>query len=243
MTINGGSRAYHARRFATAGRPAIRDTGYSHLTGAGKEEPGYGLYSYVILPSASPRGAALLAEIFRELRRADSLPAERNQLNVLYLPMQGDRKVQFEVLRQTMQGAPDKLGADYMASYYDYTTAQKLLYHMCSAPHDSVRDVCQGDMARGPYIFTYAAPASQIEPLPPPFLFVDLSDVHAKAFGELIAAFRAQVKREDISDNARIKTLRLGLLQVLLTAADLVKPTQEAVAGIVRTAGGGDDKK
>lgn len=67
---------------------------------------------------------------------------------------------------------------------------------------------------------------------------MDLSDVHERAFPEIIAAFRAQVKREDIGDRAKIDTLRLKLLSIVLTAADFVAPVQKATADIVHTASG-----
>lgn len=183
----------------------------------------------------------MLTEIFRQVRSIESRPAKPIQLNIIYLPMQGDRKLQFDVVAQTLRDNPDKLGAEYLASYYDYTTAQSLLYHVCNPPHDQMRDICQGAPSRGPYIFTYAAPASQIEPVPPPFLFIDLSSAHVGAFGELVAAFRAQVMRPDISDRAKIDTLRLKLLTLTLLAADMVDPVEKAMAKIVRT--GSDDER
>ena len=81
--------------------------------------------------------------------------------------------------------------------------------------------------------------------MPPPFLFIDLSDVHERAFPEIIAAFKAQVKREDISDRAKIDTLRLKLQSIALTAADWLVPVQKATADIVHTVSGrseGDKK-
>jgi hypothetical protein len=72
-----------------------------------------------------------------------------------------------------------------------------------------------------------------------------LSDVHERAFPEIIAAFRAQVKHEDISDRAKVDTLRLKLLSVVLKAADFVAPVQKAMADIVHVASGrsqGDKK-
>jgi hypothetical protein len=94
-------------------------------------------------------------------------------------------------------------------------------------------------MSRGPYIFTYEKPASDMEPVPPPFLFVDLSDIHPGAFPEFVSAFRAQVKREDIQDGAKIDTVRLGLLQLVLKASDWLPQMQKAVADIVRSVGPG----
>jgi hypothetical protein len=43
----------------------ILDTGYERLREVGGEQKGYGLYSYVLIPAASPASAALLNEIFK----------------------------------------------------------------------------------------------------------------------------------------------------------------------------------
>jgi hypothetical protein len=85
-------------------------------------------------------------------------------------------------------------------------------------------------------LFAYAAPASKFEPVPPPFLFVDLSDVHERAFAEFVGAFREQVKREDVSDRARINTLRLSILNLALLAADWITPVEKKVVEIVHSA-------
>jgi hypothetical protein len=135
--------------------------------------------------------------------------------------------------------------ADFAQEFYDYKLALALLDHICNPPAKEVEEVCEGSLSRGPYIFTYAQPASKLAPVPPPFLFMDLSDVHERAFPEIIDAFEAQVKREDISDRAKIDTLRLKLLSIVLTAADFVAPVQKATADIVHVATGrteGDKK-
>jgi len=228
---------------ASTKRPRILETGYSHITELGKEVEGYGLYSYVILPSDSNRAALFLSEVFKDIPSIGDTSAKPSQLNALYVPLRKDKQDDFAAMLKKPGRDAAKLGAEYTKTFYDYKIARALLGHVCNPPDPSVRDLCDGEMARGPYIFTYASPASKIEPVPPPFLFVDLSDVHERAFGEMLAAFQSQVKREDISDQARIHTMRLRILQVALTAADWVSPVQKAVADIVRTASGGDGKK
>ncbi len=224
------------------GRPRILETGYSHLSELGKEEGGYGLYSYAILPSESHRAAIFLSRLFREIPSVGDTGARRSQLNIFYVPLKKDREGDFAALIQTSGANAEKMGADYSSSLYDYRIARALLDHVCNAPADSIRPICDGDLSRGPYIFTYASPASSMDSVPPPFLFVDLSNVHEQAFGELIAAFRAQVKRDDISDQARIRTLRLAILDIALTAADWVSPVEKAIAEIVHSPSD-DDKK
>jgi hypothetical protein len=227
----------------TRARPRILETGYSHLAELGKEAAGYGLYSYAILPSDSNRAALFLGEVFKEIPSIGNTSASPAQANIFYIPLRKDKEADFMAMLQTPGRDAAKLGAEYTKSFYDYKMARALLDHVCNPPDPSVLDLCNGDLSRGPYIFTYASPASKVEPVPPPFLFVDLSDVHERAFGELLAAFQAQVKREDITDQARIRTMRLNILQVALTAADWVSPVQKAIADIVRSATGGDDKK
>jgi hypothetical protein len=223
-------------------RPQILDTGYSRLSDLGKEVPGYGLYSYAILPSDTKRGEIFLTELFKDIPSIGSFDAQPSQLNVFYVPFQRDRENDFATLTQVSSTNAEKLGAEYSRSFYDYRMAHDLLEHVCNPPAETVRQLCEGGLSRGPYIFTYASPASSMNSVPPPFLFVDLSNVHEQAFAEFIDAFRAQVKRDDITDQARIKTLRLTILSVALTAADWVNPVEKAIADIIHSPSD-DDKQ
>jgi hypothetical protein len=224
------------------GRLRILETGYSHLSELGREERGYGLYSYAILPSGSKRAEIFLAELFKEVPSIGQTAARHSQLNIFYVPLRRDREGNFAALLQTSGTNAEKIGAEYSRSFYDYRMARALLDHVCNPPAEIVRVLCDGDLSRGPYIFTYASPASHMNSVPPPFLFVDLSDVHEQAFGELIDAFKSQVKSDDITDQARIRTLRLTILNVALTAADWVNPVEKALADIVHSPSG-DDRK
>jgi hypothetical protein len=153
----------------------------------------------------------------------------------LYIPVQQDKAQAFgEVAR--IQYENKDISVSHPKDLYDYKLARSLLDHLCDPPAKEIRAVCEGDLSRGPYIFSYAQPASKLAPVPPPFLFLDLSDVHERAFPEIIAAFKAQVKREDISDRAKIDTLRLTVLNIVLTTADWLVPVRKAVADIVYSA-------
>jgi hypothetical protein len=225
-------------------RPRILETGYSVLAELGKEESGYGLYSYAILPADSARASSFLSEIFREIPSiGDTGGAKPLQLNIFYIPLRAGKEGDFATLVQTSGGNPEKLGAIYSKAFYDYGTARSLLNHICNPPNVRVRDLCDGPLSTGPYIFTYASPASRMEPVPPPFLFVDLSGVQEGAFGELLAAFKAQVKREDISDSAKIETLRLTVLQFILKGAGLINPMEKAIGDIIHATTGSADTK
>jgi hypothetical protein len=224
-----------------SGRPQIVDTRYGLLSELGKEAAGYGLYSYAILPSETKRGEIFLTKLFEEVASIGTYDSDRLKLNIVYIPAKRDREIDFATLRDASGTTPEKMAAETSRSFYDYGMARALLDHVCNSSDDDIRRTCRGGLSRGPYIFTYASPASTMSLMPPPFLFVDLSDIHEQAFGEFVDAFKAQVKRDDITDKARIRTLRLTILSVALTAADWVNPVEKAVADIVHSPS--DDNK
>lgn len=223
----------------------ILETGYSQLPELGREEAGYGLYSYAVLSSTdTARSAAFLAEVFKSVPAIQDTGAKRNQLNIFYVPIKKEKSGDFADAIQSSGDDVNKLGATYASSLYDYKVGRAILDHICNPPADQMRAMCEGDASRGPYIFTYEQPASDLEPVPAPFLFVDLSDIRPGAFGEFISAFRAQVKRENIADGVRINTPRLAVLQLALTAADLLPGVQKSVEDIVHSiATGGKSSK
>jgi hypothetical protein len=129
----------------------------------------------------------------------------RGQTNILYIPLKRNKAKEWS--KGLKLGNEAALRAAYAKNFYDYKMSRTLLNHLCVSPAKEIRRACESDLSRGPYIFSYARPASKITPVPPPFLFMDLSDVHERAFPEIIAAFRAQVKRDDITDRSKIDTL------------------------------------
>jgi len=78
-----------------------------------------------------------------------------------------------------------------------------------------------------------ARPASSLEPVPPPFLFVDLSDINPSAYPEFISAFRAVVKQEDVTDDAKLHSLQLKVLNLSLTAADWNPRVKKSIVDIL----------
>jgi hypothetical protein len=113
--------------------------------------------------------------------------------------------------------------------------ARAILNNLCNPPAAKIEELCQSDLSRGPLIFTYAEPASKLAPVAPPYLLVDLREVHPRAFAEFVSAFQAQVKSEDVHGGARLNTLRLKILNIVLTAADWTTPAQKAVADIAHS--------
>jgi hypothetical protein len=209
----------------------ILDTGYERLREVGGEQKGYGLYSYVLIPAASQASAALLNEIFEVIPDIRSTGASPSQLNILYIPFRYGKDADFA----RAQATRSNLSIIYLDAFYDYQMARAILNNLCNPPAAKIVELCQSDLSRGPFIFTYAEPASKLAPIEPPYLLVDLREVHPRAFPEFVSAFQAQVKSEDVTGGARLHTLRLKILNMVLTAADWTTPVQKAVADIAHS--------
>ncbi len=183
----------------------IVETGYQFLFEARPEKPDYGLYSYLILADRSPiRAASIIDEILNATPSADALSVEPQRLNVLYLPAKSD----FDPRDR------------FHESDYNYDLARRLLDKICLDPPAKLKELCLGDLSRGPYIFTYAKAAGGLARLPPPLLVVDMSGLNEHGFKTMLACYKAQVKRDDFSDEAKIENFSNGLLSVILVAAD-----------------------
>ena len=176
------------------------------------------------------RAAGFLEELFRSTGAASESVIDPPRLNLVYLPTKVD---QLDNLRSYTSRGLAPPAALFARVFYDYPLARGLLGNICTEPAERVRELCEGDLSRGPYLFTYVSPASTLSPIPPPYLFVDLSDVHDGAFSEFIRAYKAQVKRTDIDDYERIETFRLELLSIVLTATGWVTPIKKAVEDII----------
>jgi hypothetical protein len=209
---------------------AIPGKGYDQLRGLGREAGGYGLYSYGVLTTPSPRSAALLGEVFKSI---PSIGAARAQLNIFYIPTKKEKVADLAALVQASRNDQTKLAARYSDALYDYKMARAILSHLCNPPAKPMTSLCKGPMSGGPYILANARPASTLEPVPPPFLLVDLSDINPHAYAEFISAFRAVLKQEDVTDDAKLYSLRLKVLNLGLTVADWTPNVKKSVADIV----------
>lgn len=216
----------------SSAKPTILGTAYDFLYAPGAETKGYGLYSYVILPRASGRAVAFLRELVGNFPAASNIREAKDRINILYLPTKASARGQApfpaDVDSATLKG--------FLDNNYDFALAQDLLFHLCDRPAPAVAQLCANDLSGGPYILTYATKVSELSPLPPPFLFVDLTNVRTRAFPLFVAAYAAQVKRPDFSDGARLSDFRLELANIVLTAADWVQPVSAAVADIAHFA-------
>jgi hypothetical protein len=202
---------------------------------AGTETANDGLFSYVLFPVPSRRAERFLYELLASTSYLVDNTIALRYLNVMYLPTHKDR---FEKLVSNFTDDPRSVPqlAAFAAESYDYAFARKLLSQICAAPAATVQEVCASDLSRGPYLFTYSRPLSVLETVPPPYLFVDLSGIHDRAFSEFVAAFKQQVKDPDYTDRQKIDSFRLDLLNIVLTAADWADPIKRSLTEIIHFA-------
>jgi hypothetical protein len=234
----------HARQM---GDPTYRESrqvlasAYDYLYRPAIELSGYGLYSYVLFPRHSTRSQRFLEELFETTSFVEMSRLAFENLNIIYLPIRIEQRSKLLPLISNGSAPPVSM---FSSQIYDYQLAEKLLAQICAAPPDDISKVCATDLSQGPYIVSFPEPASAQSPAPPPYLFVDLSNVHEGAFGEYMTAYKEQVKRTDYGDRERIDGFRLRLLSIILTSADWVDPIRSALADTVHMAqqeSGGDD--
>jgi hypothetical protein len=194
---------------------------YDYLYSPSVERPGYALYSYVLLPGENSRGERLLREVFGTTSFAGVEGVRTDQLNIIYVPT---RAIEASRLASIVKDGNAPSAAEFSHGSYDYVLARSLLTRICGAVTAKTQSVCGGDLSLGPYLFTFLQPVSGLEKVPAPFLLLDLSNVHERAFGEFVAAYKEQVKQPQFSDRNRIDTFRLRILSVVLTSADWLKP-------------------
>jgi hypothetical protein len=203
----------------------IVENGYEFLYARGSERPGFGLYSYVLLTQSSPeRAKAFLRAVFALTPHASAFGADIAQVNVIYIPS----------TKGTKQGAV-VANADDATARYNFDLARALIQSICQAPKigGGVQS-CHGGLSAGPYLFSYASPLGDGAHMAPPALFVDLTGYRPEAFPTIVDAYKAQVKREDISDRKEIDAFSITVLNALETAAAWANPIQHAIGDVIQ---------
>jgi len=143
---------------APAGRPPNRVTSRALLAQGEDEEPGYGLYSYLVFGLRPTRQDVRYAryvkalEAYLELEEASSVRryVQQDAINVTYLPV---------------KDAGVNPTAAYLLESYDYARAQRLLA------------LTSGEAPDGPFLISARRPLSKASTLPSEYLFQDLSTV------------------------------------------------------------------
>jgi len=136
-----------------------RITGREFLGGTESEEPGFGLYSYLLFgspPSDATRPTYLqVLQAYLKLSKVKDLMKyhlKPEQLNITYLPL--------------TESQPESATAETVLAAYNYDRAIVLLAKLPGGPH-----------TQGPYIVSTSKPLTDQEAVSENFLFQDMSSI------------------------------------------------------------------
>ncbi len=220
------------------GGQGIRLSLYDFLDPHAGFERDYGLYTYVLFRAANERAERLLQALLSSTGWTEHARlAEPGAINVFVVPVRD--RIQALVAERTSSD----LSADLLhPDFYDYSYAASLLVNLCvgAAGGDLPGYCIEG--GGGPYLLGHPERLTPDSNIGEPYLLVDLSHVHERAFGEFIRAVKEQVMLAEFSNREKIDTFRLQLLDVALKAGDWLVPVKDAVAGIVTLAGSAEGK-
>lgn len=223
---NGG----HGGGAAANGGGRVLLSVYDFFRSPGSEPTDYALYSYALIPGPGPRADQFFASLVARTGARSSTTLENAVLNVILLPVKPDFNP---------AGSQSLDPANFGRLGYAYETARDMLARLCAGDRGKLEKFCAGDPTGGPYVVSFKAPASALlangQPLPRPFLFVDFTNLHVAAFSTLIEKYKEQVRRDEFDDSDPANSLRLHLLSITLTAADLINPIRTAIAEIMET--------
>jgi hypothetical protein len=210
--------ADHAPRPTTAARPpASADhsvSGRSFLVGNTAEEPGFGLYSYLLFSSEpvsdedKQRDLAVIkafVELLSDVADLQGAGMDKSNLNVTYL-----------LVVDTPQ---DKVpGPDWILSHYDYARAKVLLH------------LFHHDVLGGPYVASCLTPLSQGGAAPAQHLWQDMSHVSGSLAASWEKEFERRAGRKDFwAFDTRNQAL-LGLRDFIATTASALPEVTTASA-------------
>jgi len=180
-----------------------RVTGRYLLPTGASEEPGFGLYSYLLFGENEnsqnrQRYLAVLRQVIAEISGLDEILANKPDLkrvNVLYIPV-----------RTAMEGAE----AEMILRNYDYARAKLLLA--------SIDD----RYLKGPYFVSRLLPVQQGKEVGRPYLFQDLSRADPSLALDWVSRFLRQAAREDPWNEDRVEKFAFSFrneIQALATFA------------------------
>lgn len=176
-----------------------RSTGWFFLLQGNREEPGYGLYSYILFgsrPTAANReryakvieAYVQVIEHITNLERAGIAP---HQLNVTYLPI-------------TKIPREKRPTPEWLLEHYDYAQARAIL---SALPGDYRTD--------GPYIVSSLKPLSRVSWISGEYLYQDLSMVPPHIVALYAKEFFNQAAQERFWEQRRARQLALNLRTTL----------------------------
>jgi hypothetical protein len=200
-----------------ASSPANRDLGLARVTGRHllptgvPEEPGFGLYSYLLFGEPEnaqnrDRYVAILRQALVEVSSLAGILANKPDIrgiNVLYIPVRS--------VIQVDESVPDR-AAELILKAYDFPRAQLLLA--------SIDDHYQ----KGPYFVSRLTPIRFGKEVPRPYLFQDMSRADPSLASDWVRRFLSQAAREEPWNENGVESFALRFRNEIQVLATFVVP-------------------
>jgi len=193
-----------------------RASGRAFLIGKEPEEPGFGLYSYLLLsspPSTDTERQRVLAVFKAFIDRLEDVASQqaytrKGNLNVTYLL----------VLDHPQGNTPSP---DWVLTHYNYPRAKVLLTLFGAAGHD---------VLGGPYIASSQTPFSELTSAPKPHLWQDMSAVSSSVAASWEKEFERCASRKEFWAPDTRNQAMLDLQTFIANAAEAMRTASEGAA-------------
>ncbi len=194
------------------------------LTEMHSEEPGFGMYTYVLFGRKLKPGARLGGETMKRYERllqaihfstlsvAESEEFDKTEANVFLIPSKA------EVEEPTRHNYSTVISLRYLSlsGVMVKETAPELANHLTTG--------------EGPFLLSTLVPLAEVTKENVVLLFADLSTNNSSAMDEIVAAYKSRISK-GVNKVERFRSLRLALLNVILNVDDNVKFVKSALAG------------
>jgi hypothetical protein len=196
-------------------------SGTMPLMRRGKEEPGYGLYSYALLAHAPedrdlPRYRAFIRALLELPMPNDiALSMPRYRINATYLPVTS--------IPSSWDEMPPAAQTEFVLYHYDYARSAAMLAGLATPIGD------------GPILFSALVPW-QIQEHPHPFLVQDLSKAQPELMAAYIKCFIDQVAKPQFWVSDRLEALAVKLENLLVITAGGIGMSRDAILVWLRLA-------
>lgn len=215
---------------------------WTELYTEGGEDPGYGMYTYVLTNrcisggvsnDATARYERLIQEITEStLPVEEKSEFEEENYNLFLIPAR--------TAGQTYSSLPDSLVSEYGSdriSKRQISLNDQLSMRLLNAIAITTQDEefsQQISTSAGPFLISTVHPisaSSSSEGLVN-LLYVDLSNTNPAAMGEVVSAYKRRISYNEVEGVKRFRSTRLALLNVILNVDDSIKLVKVAAADV-----------
>jgi hypothetical protein len=203
------------------GGAQIHDSAYRAVERGEPPPAGYGLYTVLLTRTANRNSVRLLSELFAVTGSTEAAALARENLNLIAIPVNnsGEAARAMTAARES----PEPTASAVLNKFYDFGQAALLLSRVCRPEQGAaVMKVCGSAMPDGPLLVTGQRPFDPAAAPGQRLLIVNLGNASPGAVGEIVAAYRRQIQRKDITSPDPSDGWRLAVLNVALDAAQLL---------------------